>query len=143
MRYEKGQWPAVNVKSVLASVERVFKTRDSSRLTKVAYNRLYLLGGFIAHYDLGGFQHAYSNTSQLARDILSAYEVNNPDHYMQECFVRDYGQAYCQSEHDLARNLKTCAAHYLPELEKHDNDSERESDIAYARALLAKHEVVA
>ena len=143
MKYEKGNWPAVNVKSVLASMERVFKTRDSSKLTKVAYNRLYLLGGFIAHYDLGGFQHHYSRTSELAKDILSSYEVNNPNHYMQESFVRDYGQAYCQSEYDLARNLKTCAAHYLPELEKHDNESEKETDIALARTLLAKHGVVA
>ena len=83
MRHDKGNWPVVNVKSVLASVERVFKTRDTSKLTKAAYQRLYLLSGFIAHYDLGGFQHAYRETSRLAKDILSAYEVNNPDHYMQ------------------------------------------------------------
>jgi len=143
MRYDKGNWPAINVKSVLASVERVFKSRDTSKLTGVAYNRLYLLDGFIAHYDLGGFQYHYSETSRLAKDILASYQVNNPDHYMQECFVRDYGQAYCQSEYDLARNLKTCAAHYLPELEAYDNAAEREDDISTARILLAKHGITA
>ncbi len=139
MKNEKGNWPAINVKSVLASVERVFKTHDSSKLTGVAYNRLYLLDGFIAHYNLGCFQHHYRETSRLAKDILRSYQVNNPDHYMQECFIRDYGQVYCQSEYDLARNLKTCAAHYLPELEAYDSAAEREDDISHAHALLAKH----
>jgi len=143
MRYEKGNWPAVNVKSVLRSIERVFKTRNSQALTKDAYSRLYLLGGFIAHYDIGGFTHHYSETSQLAKDILASYEVNHPDHYMQESFVRDYGHSYCQSEYDLARNLKTCAAHYLPELEAYDNAAEREDDISTARILLAKHGITA
>lgn len=143
MKNDRGNWAPVNVASVLRNVETVFKTRDSSKLSKVSYNRLYLLGGFIAHYDLGGFQHAYSETSRLAKDILSAYEVNSPEHYMQDCFIRDYGQAYCQSEHDLARNLKTLAAHYLPQLEAHDTQAEREDDIATARTLLAKHGVVA
>ena len=143
MKNEKGNWPAINVKSVLQNVERVFKTRDSSKLNGVSYNRLYLLDGFIAHYNLGGFQAHYSETSLLARNILNSYQVNNPAHYMQDCFIRDYGQAYCQSEHDLARNLKTLAAHYLPELEKHDNEEGKNSDIATARALLAKHGIAA
>ena len=142
MKNEKGNWPAVNKAGILRSVERTFTTRDSSNLTEAAYKFLYLLDGFIAHYDRGGFQHFYRDTSRLAKDILNSYQVRSPEHYTQDSFVRDYGAAYCESEAETARGLKTLAEKYLPELESYDDRMERDRDLAHAHALLAKHNAV-
>jgi hypothetical protein len=49
---------------------------DPSKLSKQAYNYLYLCSGFIAHYDHKGFMSYYTREGNLRRDIMANSNAN-------------------------------------------------------------------
>ena len=61
---------------ILRNIGLMFKAKNIELLDKYGYNFLYLASGFIAHYDRGGFIHAYGSTQALAQDILSNQSNN-------------------------------------------------------------------
>ena len=98
------QWAAQDTKNILRSVQAVFDKQDISKLTKKAYQHITLHMGFIAHYNLAGFQDVYSVLGHFAQVLLTSEyshsERNRRDanRYMEDkYFVREYGEAYCQS----------------------------------------------
>lgn len=78
------------VRNVLAAC------RDINRLNRTGYNFLSLANGFIAHYNLGGFQSYYSDGS-LARDILDNYRINQWSNFR----PGDSNFAYYMSKRDV------------------------------------------
>ena len=100
MKLEKGNWPAQKTKSIIASVRRVMEANDIDKLTKAAYDHIILHMGFIAHYDLAGFQSTYSDVSFFAERLLtSEYSTNllqnrrDADRYNVDWFKKEYGAA--------------------------------------------------
>jgi len=96
------------ISMIVGNIRKVVTTGDSSNLTKQAYNFLYLASGFIAHYNLYGFQGAYENTAELAVAILNN-KANNQwgnfregedlyDYYMSK---KDCYNAICKMLEDL------------------------------------------
>ncbi len=61
---------------IVGNIRKVMQTGNSENLTKQAYNFLYQSSGFIAHYNLYGFQGTYSNVAELAADILNNKSSN-------------------------------------------------------------------
>jgi ribonuclease HIII len=59
------------IKLIVNNIVKVIKTGNSSLLSKQAYNYLYPASGFIAHYNIYGFQNVYKNTELLRQDILN------------------------------------------------------------------------
>lgn len=49
---------------------------DINKLSKQAYNFLYLASGFIAHYNHYGFMAYYDEPNKLKRDILANRRFN-------------------------------------------------------------------
>jgi hypothetical protein len=101
---------------IVGNIRKVMTTDDSRNLSKQAYNFLYQASGFIAHYNLHGFQDEYGCVEQLAANILNN-KPNNQwgnfregedyyDYYMskKECY-----NAICKMLEDLGykatRNL--------------------------------------
>ncbi len=93
---------------IVGNIRKVVTTGDSRNLTKQAYNFLCLASGFIAHYDLYGFQAEYAETTKLAADILNN-KANNQwgnfregedfyDYYMSK---KDCYNAICKMLEDL------------------------------------------
>lgn len=82
------------VQLIVSSFRKVFKTGDIEHLTKPAYNFIYLASGFIAHYNLYGFQDEYRNVDDLKRAIIANVVSNqwtnfhpgerDYDYYMQK-----------------------------------------------------------
>jgi len=136
------KFKAIKSDYVIRNVENIFKSKDIDKMTKATYDVLYLMSGFIAHYDIGGFKCHYSNTSDLARDILSSTDAHDPERYIRDSFFSDsYGMEYCDSKTKVYTGLRILAEKYLPELEKADAEDARDSDIKLGRALLEKHGV--
>lgn len=79
----------------------VLKTGDINRLSKKSYNFLYLMSGFIAHYNHNGFMGYYQDTEDLRRDILQSSDLSNPDYYLESFFQKS----------DTPHNIKM-AEHY-------------------------------
>jgi hypothetical protein len=128
------------VKTILSSVERVLKTGDSSKLTKAAYNCLYLMSGFIANYDIRGFQQTYSDTRLLVSDILSSSDANDPERYVRDTwFANQYGIEYCQSKTDAYKGLKALALKYQKTVYEQKDSQQKTEEMALAQSLLAKY----
>jgi hypothetical protein len=66
------------VNGILNSIKRILKSGDISKLTKSAYNFLYLSSGFIAHYNRYGFMDYYSGDDchKFVHDILQNQRYN-------------------------------------------------------------------
>lgn len=105
MQYQSGNWPAYNVKAIVASVQRVFNGVGIDALTKNAYQFITLHMGFIAHYDLNGFKYAYEDLKEFSKALLTS-EYSRDEHYnLREAdrqendtdFKKWYGEAYQKS----------------------------------------------
>lgn len=115
-----------NVSAVLRNIESVFKNQNIYKLNKAGYNFLYLMSGFIAHYNLNGFKCVYKNLDLLLQDIKEALPIEK------DCAIRDindpkhngYGLPYCQNELDIIVGLELIVKKY----EKEIINSEAEKD---------------
>lgn len=83
-----------NSKAILANIGLVMRTGDITKLNKPTYKFISLMSGFIAHYDLYGFQSYYEDVSQLITDIHESVGSYIPDY---EYSVNNYGQPYADS----------------------------------------------
>jgi hypothetical protein len=84
----------LQVKRIVNSFSKVFKTGEIVNLNKQAYDFINLSSGFIAHYNLFGFRGYYSNVELFKREILDHRPYNqwrnfgpadrDYDYYMQK-----------------------------------------------------------
>lgn len=119
---KKGEWPAYNVKAIVANVERVFKNRDISKLNGPAYKFITLHMGFIAHYSLYGFRDSYQDLEEFARRLQTSeyggdHEYNLKRAQRQETdsdFAGWYGSAYNKSIAEAVRGIVAVARRYYP-----------------------------
>jgi hypothetical protein len=112
-RLEKGKWPAINDRAIVANVEQVFRTNNINKLKTPAYHFLMNMPGFIAHYNLNGFKDAYAHLAVLAADI----EYGAPETikiYQRQYDIEQYGEAYCNSKARAAKGILDIARQYYP-----------------------------
>ena len=64
------------VRLVVSSFRNVFRQNEISKLSKSAYNFIYLASGFIAHYNVHGFREHYADVESLKWDILLNKSMN-------------------------------------------------------------------
>ena len=74
---------------------------DPSKLTKKAYNFLYLSSGFIAHYSKDGFISHYSAPGKLKDTILSHQKQNQWSNFREN----DKDFAYYRSKADIYNRI--------------------------------------
>lgn len=98
-----------NSRAILNNLELVFKTNDITKLNKPTYNFVMLMSGFIAHYDLRGFQSYYQDVSQFIGDILSSVESYTPDIGYE---TESYGADYANSKHAVYEVLPSLCNKY-------------------------------
>jgi len=114
-------WAPKNAKGIVASVQRVFKTGDIRKLTRVAYDHITLNMGFIAHYNVHGFHEVYVDVDKFARKLLTSemsgepnYNWRQRDRYVRDGFFSDsYGMPYCQSVADANEGILRAAMKHL------------------------------
>ena len=105
------QW-VLNEKGILKSVEAVLKSGDSSQLTKDAYNFLYNMSGFIAHYDINGFIAHYKNTEDLRMDILNSSDINDTRFVTDPYFSKGEQAGYYAQKYRIGIALGELAPKY-------------------------------
>lgn len=97
------------VKSIVASFSKIFKTRDSGNLTKAAYGFIHIASGFIAHYDIHGFREEYSNVNQLRQEIFANADMNQLSNF--RTGERDY--EYYMQKRDIYNQIVAIASEGL------------------------------
>ena len=112
-KLETGKWPAVDSKGIIANVELVLRTGDITHLSKKAYEFITLNMGFIAHYNLMGFQCEYGDTREFANRLQTSEYSQDPNYNLNWAdskehdsqFNKWYGFAYCKSCADAIRGI--------------------------------------
>lgn len=88
-------WKPTNTKMVIANLKTIFKSGDIYKMRKSTYNFLYLVSGFIAHYNHQGFMKHYEDTADLLQDLKNSSDVSRPDYYYEAFFVQnEWSKAY-------------------------------------------------
>ncbi len=111
-RQEKGNWNPYNSKAIIHNIELIFSTGNIEKLNNPTYHFVYLLSGFIANYNLHGFQETYRDLRLFAKDLLDACGENEERRNLESWFVQEYGKAYCQSKADTIRGIRETVKKY-------------------------------
>ena len=114
---EKGNWKPHNVLALERNIALVFKTGDIGKLNKPTYNFIIQDMGFIAHYDLDGFQCAYADLDEFRQKLQTSEYSQDPDYNLKWAdryevdrdFNKWYGPAYCKSVAEGIRRIVSAA----------------------------------
>ena len=103
--------------------------------TKRLYEHLHLHCSFIAHYSRLGFYQAYFERGETIAQFLSQFDRRG------DCRSVEYGGAgWMQGTYaDINRAMVEEGAGYIPALVEKAQAAQRDSDVAAATQLLAKH----
>ena len=112
-----GNWKPYNVDYLERNIREVFKTGDIHKLTKETYHFITLHMGFIAHYDLQGFQCEYADLDLFRRMLQTSEYSRDPDYNLQWAdkqetdrdFLKWYGYPYCRSVAEGIRRIVEAA----------------------------------
>ena len=93
--------------------QMVMRTGDIRKLNNPTYKFITLHMGFIAHYNLGGFQDEYRNVEELKHKLQTSEYSNDYDYNLREAnrqetdrqFNEWYGEAYCRSKAEGIRAI--------------------------------------
>jgi hypothetical protein len=116
-KYEEGKWKPYNVDYLERNIRQVFRQGDIRLLTQETYRFITLNMGFIAHYDLQGFQCEYGDLELFREKLQTSEYSEDPDYNLRwadQCefdrdFVKWYGEAYCKSEAEGIRRIVAVA----------------------------------
>lgn len=147
MTQEKGNWAPYNVRSIVNNVNLVFKAKDIGKLNKVAYNFITQHMGFIAHYNLGGFQDVYQDLRKFAKRLQSGELSHDPNSNLHEAdrqerdkwFSDQYGETYCKSKAEAIRGIVNVARKWESVIDIEFGKKEKDSDLATASILAGKY----
>lgn len=112
----------------------------AEHFTEALYHHLIQHCEFIAHYDRGGFYGTYFVSGDHRVHFLSQFD--NREGIPQS--IEYGGVRWITDERYSDINTAMCevAKSYLPGLLQESKDSQKDKDIALAKALLAKHGIV-
>jgi len=134
------KWKCLNTKAITSNLNLVFKTRNISKLNKPTYDFIMNLSGFIAHYDLYGFQSYYSDLRDLIRDLEKSTDVLNPEYYLSDFFQKEEeSKDYYKSKTETLKQIKPLIEKYKTEIEEEFKQKEKDEDINTIKVLMNKH----
>src|SRR6266852_541408 len=98
------------------------------------YQHLHLHCSFIAHYNRTGFYAEYFENGEDTTRFLSQFDKRG------ECLSVEYAGSWFDGEYeDLRRAMVEEASAYIPALMDQASGKAKETDLAEARRLAAKH----
>lgn len=140
-------WQPYNVQALIRNVELVFKSGHIAKLNKPTYEFITLHMGFIAHYDLAGFQAEYKDLRRFCQNLQTSEYSTDRDHNLKwavrretDKFFRDqYGAAYNHSIAQAIRGIIAVARKYEDRMAGVFGQLEKERDLAQVKRILTKY----
>ncbi len=147
MKQETGNWKPYNVRAITNNVQLVFKSLTITKLNEPAYKFITLHLGFIAHYNLQGFQDVYADLRKFALRLQTSEYSNNSDHNSNEAnrqetdkqFAEWYGKAYQKSKAEIMRNIVNLARQHQDEIEVVFDEKQKADELAIADKIVTKY----
>ena len=147
MNQEKGNWKPYNVKAIVSNVKSIIEHKDITYLNNPTYKFITSHLGFIAHYDLGGFQSTYQDLREFMKALQSSEYSQDKDYNLHQAdrqetdkdFDEWYGQVYNKSIAEATRRIVMLCREYEKSIETVFDENEKQSDLSMARMLVSKH----
>ncbi|GIK43876.1 MAG: hypothetical protein BroJett011_77090 [Chloroflexota bacterium] len=140
---QHGTWKPYNVKALVRNVELVFKSGSIERLNEPTYKFITLHMGFIAHYNLHGFQAVYQDLRDFCQKLqMSEYSYNRDDTLMRAIRYEqrtEYGEAYNKSIAQAIRGVVEVARTSEQAITASFGQQEKERELAVAKSILTKY----
>jgi hypothetical protein len=145
---EKGKWKAYNVSAIVNNVNVVFKNQDIEQLNKKTYEFIINHMGFIAHYDLGGFQGVYEDLRKFAARLqTSEYDLHDKDRNLKQAarqetdhdFREWYGEAYNKSIASTIRGIIAVVREHESKTAALFDKKQKDEELRVASSLAEKH----
>jgi hypothetical protein len=143
---QRGAWKPYNVKALVSNVEQVFKTGSIEQLNKPTYQFITLHMGFIAHYNLLGFQDEYQDLRNFCQKLQTSensterdYNLRAADKYETDSdFRKWYGEAYNKSKAEAIRGIVEVARKYEQATAASFGQRQKNQELAVAKSILTK-----
>ena len=138
------KWSCFNPARIINNLTLIFKTNDITKLKKSTYKFLNLMSGFIAHYNLYGFQDYYKDLRDLIRDLKESsdvQEINNIHYYLNINMISGDQKDYYRSEYDILIQIKPLIEKYESEINAFFSLQEKDEDISTIKALMLKNKL--
>lgn len=124
------KWAAVPTSKIIKNLELIFRENDTAKMKRATYNFLYLMSGFIAHYDINGFISYYSDVRDLLNDILRSSDIARPDYYREGFFTgegKELQRDYYISKAETYKQLKPLAEKWADKVQATGLQKEKEN----------------
>lgn len=147
MKQETGNWKPYDVKRITNNIELVLKNQDIAKLNKQTYEFITLHMGFIAHFNLQGFQSSYSDLRLLCRKLQTAEYSDDKDYNLKTAeryridsdFKKWYGPDYNSSITDIIINIVGLVRKYEPIIDVNFDNIQKKEELKLASSLAEKH----
>ena len=137
-------------KRIVANVRHVFTGASIGALNKQAYHLITLHMGFIAHFNLAGFQNSYDDLRLFARSLQTSEYGRGRDHnvdwadeldhrYADDPTNRGCGQPPTVTA--TSRGIVLLAHEFEGEMQTVFGERERDDELALAQRIANKHGV--
>ncbi len=129
------------------NVEAVARKKDIKVLSKDAYEFIILKMGFIAHYNLFGFQDVYEDLREFFLRLQTGEYSRERDYNLDQAerqandlfFKNNYGEENQKNTAWLMKELVNIARRYENEVGEHFNNKEKDKDLSVAKKLAGKY----
>ena len=126
--------------AILKNIKTIFLTKDINKLNKSTYNFLYSMSGFIAHYNLTGFQYNYRDLRDLIDDLKNSSDYNDPEREVRDpFFAAKYGREYPKSKVAILLGLPALINQYEQAINQHFSQDQKKRELNIATKLAAQH----
>ena len=126
--------------AILKNIKTIFLTKDINKLNKPTYNFLSSMSGFIAHYDLTGFQYNYRDLRDLINDLKNSSDYNDPEREVRDpFFAAKYGREYPKSKVAILLGLPALINQYEQAINQHFSQDQKKRELNIATKLAAQH----
>jgi hypothetical protein len=132
-----------HVKALVHNIEWVLQLGDIRKLNKPTYQFITLHMGFIAHYNLSGFQAEYQDLRAFCRRLQTSEYSDHKDYTLEwaDRYEKRLSRhtAYYSSVAAAIRRIVAVARRYEKRIATDFGRLERTKDIAQAARLLTRH----
>ena len=126
--------------AILKNIKTIFLTKDINKLNKPTYNFLSSMSGFIAHYNLTGFQNNYRDLRDLINDLKNSSDFNDPEREVRDpFFAASYGREYPKSKVAILLGLPALINQYEQAINQHFSQDQKKRELNIATKLAAQH----
>jgi hypothetical protein len=102
------KWDTLNAKTISNNIKKILDTGDITKMTNPTYKFIRDISGFIAHFDIQGFQHEYQNVEKLRNDLNKSRDLQRPNYYIEDSFFQkdEHSKDYYTSKSETLNAIK-------------------------------------